>query len=98
MILVVALVRLLDTSLTIWDRTETGRAFLDAAVEHGWIEVEPFPEDRLRLLKEASFNKKRRVLEELEQEAKKNGTEPYLKISQEEKEFLLRAHGPRTEE
>jgi coenzyme F420-reducing hydrogenase beta subunit len=79
-------------------RTETGRAFLDAAVGQGWIEVEPFPEDRLRLLKEASFNKKRRVLEELEQQAKKNGIEPYLKISQEEKEFLLRARGPRTEE
>ena len=79
-------------------RTETGRAFLDAAVEQGWIEVEPFPEDRLRLLKVASFNKKRRVLEELERKAKKNGIEPYLKISQEEKEYLLRAHGPRTEE
>jgi coenzyme F420-reducing hydrogenase beta subunit len=79
-------------------RTDAGRAFLDAAVEQGWIEVEPFPEDRLRLLKEASFNKKRRVLEELEQEAKKNGTEPYLKISQEEKEFLLHARGPKTEE
>jgi len=79
-------------------RTEAGRAFLDAAVEQGWIEVEPFPEDRLRLLKEASFNKKRRVLEELEQEARKSGTEPYLKISQEEKDFLLRAQGPGTEE
>jgi coenzyme F420 hydrogenase subunit beta len=79
-------------------RTEAGRVFLDAAVEQGWIEVEPFPEDRLRLLKEASFNKKRRVLEELEQEAKKSGTEPYLKISQEEKDFLLRAQGPGTEE
>jgi coenzyme F420 hydrogenase subunit beta len=79
-------------------RTEAGRTFLDAAVEQGWIEVEPFPEDRLRLLKEASFNKKRRVLKELEQEAKKSGIEPYLKISQEEKEFLLRAHDPRTEE
>ncbi len=79
-------------------RTEAGRAFLDAALEQGWIEVEPFPEDRLRLLKEASLNKKRRALKELEQEAKKNGTEPYLRISREEKEFLLRAHGPGTEE
>ncbi len=79
-------------------RTEAGRAFLDAAVEHGWIEIEPFPEDRLRLLKEASFNKKRRVLEELERKARNNGIEPYLKISQKEKEFLLRAHGPGTEE
>jgi coenzyme F420-reducing hydrogenase beta subunit len=79
-------------------RTAAGRAFLDAAVERGSIEVEPFPEDRLGLLKEASLNKKRRVLEELEQEAEKNGIAPYLRISQEEKEFLLRAHGPETEE
>jgi len=79
-------------------RTEAGRAFLDAAVEQGWIEVESFPEDRLRLLQEASFNKKRRVLEELEQEAKKSGAEPYLKISQEDKDFLLRGQGPGTEE
>jgi coenzyme F420-reducing hydrogenase beta subunit len=79
-------------------RTEAGRAFLDAAVKEGWIEVEPFPEDRLRLLKEASFNKKRRVLEEFEKEAKKNIGEPYLRISQEEKEFFLRARGPETEE
>ena len=68
------------------------------STHRGWIEVEPFPEDRLRLLEEASFNKKRRVLEELEQVAKKNGTEPYLKISQAEKDFLLRAHGPGTKE
>jgi len=79
-------------------RTDAGRAFLDAAVEQGWIEVEPFPEDRLRLLEEASFNKKRRVLEDFERETKKNGTEPYLRISQEEKDFLLRAHSPGTEE
>jgi coenzyme F420-reducing hydrogenase beta subunit len=79
-------------------RTEPGRAFLDAAVEQGRIEVEPFPEDRLHLLKEASFNKKRRVLEELEQEAARTGTEPYLRISREEKEYLLRARGPGTEE
>jgi coenzyme F420-reducing hydrogenase beta subunit len=79
-------------------RTEAGRAFLDAAVEQGWLEVEPFPEVRLRLLKEASFNKKKRVLEQIEEEAAKNGVESYLKISQEEKDFLLRAQGPGTEE
>jgi len=83
---------------TVIVRTEAGRAFLDVAVKEGWIEVEPFPEDRLRLLKEASLNKKRRVLEEFEKVAKKNIGEPYLRISQEEKEFLLRARGPETEE
>ena len=79
-------------------RTEAGRAFLDAAVEQEWLEVEPFPEDRLRLLKEASYNKKRRVLQEIEQQATRTGTEPYLRISQEEKEYILGPHGPGTEE
>jgi coenzyme F420-reducing hydrogenase beta subunit len=79
-------------------RTEAGRAFLDAAVEQGRIEVQPFPEDRLGLLKEASFNKKRRVLKQLEQEATRTGTEPYLRVSQEERDYILRTHGPGTEE
>ncbi len=79
-------------------RTEAGRAFLEAAVEQGRIEVEPLPEERLRLLREASINKKRRVLEQLEAESARKGVEPYLRIPQEEKDFILRAHGPPTEE
>ncbi len=79
-------------------RTGAGRTFLEEAVQKGRIEVEPFPEDRLRLLREAAFNKKKRVLEQLEQEAKKTGMEPYLRLSREEKEFFLSAHGPGTEE
>lgn len=79
-------------------RTGAGRDFLEAAVEQGWIETAPFPEDRLRLLKEASFNKKKRVLERLEQEAGARGTEPYLRISPEEKDYFLRTRNRRAEE
>ena len=79
-------------------RTEAGRIFLDEAVEKGWIEIEPFPDERLRLLQEASFNKKRRVLEGLKEQARKSSTEPYLKISPEEKAFFLHARAAQTEE
>jgi coenzyme F420-reducing hydrogenase beta subunit len=70
-------------------RTDGGRAFLEAAVEQGSVELEPFPEERLRLLREASFNKKQRVLEQFEREARELGTEPYLRVSEEEKAFFL---------
>jgi coenzyme F420-reducing hydrogenase beta subunit len=79
-------------------RTDAGRDFLLAAQQKGWIEIEPFPDDRLRLLKEASFNKKQRVLERLDEEARKSGTQPYLRIPEKEKRFFLRAPGPGTEE
>jgi coenzyme F420-reducing hydrogenase beta subunit len=79
-------------------RTEAGRAFLEAAVEQGRIELEPFPEERLQLLKEASFNKKQRVLRQLEQEARNSGTATYLRISEEEKRFFLHSRGPAIEE
>lgn len=79
-------------------RTEAGRTFLEDAVESGWLEIEPFPDERLRLLKQASFNKKQRVLEQLEQEARKRGTQPYLRISPEEKAFFLGGRDPQSEE
>jgi coenzyme F420-reducing hydrogenase beta subunit len=79
-------------------RSEAGRSFLEAAVKDGWIELEPLPEERLRFLREASFNKKQRVLEKIEQEAEQRGARPYLRIGQEEREFFLRIHGPATEE
>jgi coenzyme F420-reducing hydrogenase beta subunit len=69
-------------------RTDAGRSFVEAAVRQGWIEREPFPEERLRLLREASFNKKQRVLEQIEQDARMRGTDPYLRLSQEEREFF----------
>ena len=79
-------------------RTDAGRTFVEAAVEKGWIEQEPFPEERLHLLREASFNKKQRVLEQLEEEAKRRGIKPYMRIPREEREFFLRTRGPKTEE
>jgi coenzyme F420-reducing hydrogenase beta subunit len=83
---------------TLIARSEAGRTFLEAAVQQGWIELEPLPEERLHLLREASFNKKQRVLEQIEQEAERRGTRPYLRIGQEEKDFFLRTHGPTVEE
>jgi coenzyme F420 hydrogenase subunit beta len=79
-------------------RTEEGRAFMEDAVEQGWIEVEPFPQDRLALLKEASLNKKRRVLEQLEEDARKKGTESYLRIPQEERTYILHTRSPASED
>jgi coenzyme F420-reducing hydrogenase beta subunit len=79
-------------------RSEAGRTFLEGAAEKGWIELEPLPEERLHLLREASFNKKQKVLEQIEEEAGQRGTGPYLRIGQEEKEFFLRTHGPTSEE
>lgn len=65
-------------------RTDAGRSYVKAAVKQGWIEVEPFPAERERLLREAAFNKKKRVLEKLDEERSKNGKDPYLKISKKE--------------
>ena len=79
-------------------RTAAGSAFVEEAVEKGWIEREPFPEERMHLLREASFNKKHRVLVQLEEEAGRRGTRPYLRIGREERDYLLRTRGPRTEE
>jgi len=62
---------------------------VEAAAKQGWIELEPFPETRKDLLREAAFNKKKRVLEELEQESQTSGKAPYLKISQKEKDHFF---------
>jgi coenzyme F420 hydrogenase subunit beta len=70
-------------------RSEAAAGFVEAAAEQGFIELEPFPEERIHLLREAAFNKKKRVLEALEQDRKQKNKEPYLRISQEEKDFFL---------
>jgi len=69
-------------------RTEAGRDLTAAAAAEGWIELAPFPAERERLLREAAFNKKKRVLESLEQEALSSGRESYLRISQEERQYF----------
>jgi coenzyme F420 hydrogenase subunit beta len=66
-------------------RTDAARAFVDAAVEQGFIELSPFPEERVDLLRKAAFQKKKRVLETLERQ----GAKPYFTISQKEKDFFL---------
>lgn len=79
-------------------RTAAGSAFVEEAVDEGWIEREPFPEERMHLLREASFNKKRRVLVQLEEEAERRGTQPYLRVGRDERDYFLRTRGARTEE
>ncbi len=75
-------------------RSHKGRAFVEDAAEKGHIELEPFPGEREELLREASFNKKKRVLETLNEENRKNGRAPYLKLSKEEvARFLGEAGG-----
>ncbi len=70
-------------------RSEAADEFVEAAADQGFIEREPFPKERIHLLREAAFNKKKRVLEALEQERTQRNKEPYLKISQAEKDFFL---------
>jgi coenzyme F420 hydrogenase subunit beta len=71
-------------------RTETGHTLVESAAARGWIELEPFPPERERLLREAAFNKKKRVLEKLRDEARESGKEPYLRVSKREQEFFLK--------
>jgi len=72
-------------------RTDAARRFVEAAREAGAIELEPFPEERVDLLRRAAVGKKKRVLEALEQDRQRR--EPYLKISQEERDFFLSQEG-----
>ena len=69
-------------------RSDRGKEYIEAAVEQGYIELAPFPEERFQLLREAAFDKKKRVLELLQQE-EQQGRESYLKISEKEKEYFL---------
>jgi coenzyme F420-reducing hydrogenase beta subunit len=69
-------------------RSETGREYVEQARETGWIELEPFPEDREILLREAALSKKRRALEQMERMSEESGRFPYLKLSQQEINFF----------
>jgi coenzyme F420 hydrogenase subunit beta len=79
-------------------RSQAGQDYLDGAVENGWIQLKPFPKDRLQMLREAAFDKKRRVLELLHQEHQQRGRAPYLRISQRERDFFLDQDRPGPEE
>lgn len=69
-------------------RTETGQKAIETATEKQHLELKPFPEERMLLLRQAAYNKKKRVLEALEEESRQGEGEPYLKISQMEKQFF----------
>lgn len=66
-------------------RNESGRAFVEAAVAEGWIQVKPMPPERIQLLREAAFNKKKRTLEALRRVADQ---EPYLNLASAEWDFF----------
>ncbi|MFO8058061.1 MAG: Coenzyme F420 hydrogenase/dehydrogenase, beta subunit C-terminal domain [bacterium] len=70
---------------TLITRTEKGEQAVNSAQEAGMLNLEPLPDDRVELLKQASLGKKQRVLNELE-----NGCplSDYLVISGEEKQAI----------
>ncbi len=74
-------------------RTEAGQALVEAAERAGRIERSPFPADRLRLLRKAAFDKKKRALEELERREADGGPPSHLRIPEEERRFFLEADG-----
>ena len=79
-------------------RTDAGRSYVESAAEKGWIELEPFPAEREHLLREAAFNKKKRVLSTLQEERSKSGKDPYLKISKKEADYFAIDPSTRSQE
>jgi coenzyme F420 hydrogenase subunit beta len=72
-----------DTWNTLIPRTERGINLVNRAKRGRVISVKPLPENRVELLRTASLNKKKRVLEQLEGQ-----DDAYLKITDEEKEWI----------
>mgnify|MGYP000347910183 CR=1 FL=1 len=65
-------------------RSERGARFLEAAEAAGAVRLRPFPAERLRILREAAYNKKRRALREIAASPDNS----YLKISRRERDFF----------
>lgn len=65
-------------------RSERGARFAEAAEAAGAVRLRPFPSERLRILREAAYNKKRRALDELAASPGK----AYLRISRAERDFF----------
>lgn len=65
-------------------RSEPGIRFVEAAEAAGAVRLRPFPAERLRMLREAAYNKKRRALGELAASPGK----AYLKIARAERDFF----------
>jgi len=72
-----------NTWNTLIPRTDRGEKLVSRAKRAGVITVKPFPQNRIELLRTASLNKKKRVSEALSVE-----NEPYLKISDAEKDWI----------
>jgi len=70
---------------TLIPRTEAGRKAVDAAKDAGALSVEPLPDDRVKLLVEASLGKKRRVLQAIDD----SPVSDYLVLSDEERQTLM---------
>jgi coenzyme F420-reducing hydrogenase beta subunit len=69
-------------------RSEPGRELVDGACREGWIEIQPFPEGKRKILRDASRTKKLKVLELLEHEEQEKGIRSYLHIDELEKEKI----------
>ena len=65
-------------------RSERGARFLEAAEAAGAVRLRPLPAERLRILREAAYNKKRRALGEIAASPEPS----YLKISRTERDFF----------
>lgn len=70
---------------TLITRTTKGSRLVREAVKNNIIEIRPYPEERLPLLKKAVFDKKKRVLERPDAS--------YLDLPAEEREFFICAGG-----
>lgn len=68
-------------------RSDAARAFVEDAAARGFLELKPFPPERTELLRRAAAQKKKRVLEALESD--REHREPYLRVSQKEKDYFL---------
>ncbi len=73
-----------DTWNTLIPRTERGTKLIDRAKKAKALSVKPLPGNRVELLRTASLNKKKRVLEALSEK-----DEAYLKVSAEEKKWIM---------
>lgn len=75
-------------------RSERGARFLEAAQRAGAVRLRPFPAERLRILREAAYNKKRRALREIAA----GPDDSYLKVSRTERDFFRPERLPEPEE
>jgi len=75
---------------TVIVRTEKGEAIFEAARKEGVLESKPFKEERMKVLREASANKKKRTLSLLKERFGATDGAPmgYLKLNEKERGYF----------